>query len=136
MKKVVQILLLWSGLLLLGGCKKEDLPFLKPNLKGSWELRHVEGVFWGQAPSVAPGNGNILKFSGSSYEIYTNGELSRSGTYTITKMDTYDGAYPVNALVLDGHTDGTARFRIKRNTLTIYEGSLATDGSIATYERQ
>src|SRR6185295_7489607 len=67
------------------GCKKDKAKDPSINLTsiiGSWELRKVQN---GMGPIVdyPSGNGNILKFSNSSYEKYENDTLVKSGQYTI-----------------------------------------------------
>ena len=49
-----------------------------PSILGTWELKQAQN---GMIPTTdyAPGNGNILKFSDSVYEKYTNGNLSKKG---------------------------------------------------------
>jgi hypothetical protein len=138
MKSRMLLVGLLGCFIFLASCKKNVLPFVKPNLRGSWELRKIQGGFFGPAgaPDVRPGNGNILKFSRSMYRFYFRGQLTGTGTYTIGNMDTYGGEYPKHALFLNSNPYPEARFSIRRNTLTMYAGSIAADGTIAEYVRQ
>lgn len=134
MKKFLPLLLLVIAF----GCKKDSLKSLKSQLPGTWELRNIQGGFYGPSgpPDVTPGNGNRWTFSGSEYQLYSRGRLIKSGTYTLIKKDTYGGAYPATALVLDANAYETARISIGKGTLTMYAGNIAADGSIEEYVRQ
>lgn len=118
------------------GCKKDSLATLKSKLEGSWELRDIQGGFVNGQPDVSPGNGNIWKFSDSLYQHYVHSQLISNGTYRLIKMDTYGGAYPEGALVLNSDPYPLCRLSISRDTLTMYVGSIAADGYIAKYVKQ
>lgn len=49
--------------------------------QGKWELRESIGDM--PLKKYEPGNGNVLQFSGSKYEIYFNQALVKKGTYII-----------------------------------------------------
>jgi hypothetical protein len=57
---------------LVSSCKKDSLHSETTRIIGSWELRDFQG---GTGPvnssDVTPGNGNIYKFSGSTYQFYS-----------------------------------------------------------------
>jgi hypothetical protein len=137
MKKTLLLISFLSCLILFTSCKKDSFESVKSKIIGSWELRDFQGG-WGpvNASDLTPGNGNILKFSDSKYQFYSQGQLTSSGTYRITKMDTYNGAYPESALFLNSDQDPMARIRVVENTLTMYVGTIAADGYIAKYVRQ
>jgi hypothetical protein len=72
-------LLACVAFLFIAGCKKNDT--IGPvSLSGTWELYKASGDITINYPA---GNGNILKLSGNSYQMYTNGTLTKSGTFTV-----------------------------------------------------
>jgi hypothetical protein len=117
-------------------CKKNnnDTP---TSLKGDWELRQVSGM---ATINYQPGNGNILTFSDTTYKMYKNGVLSKSGIYKVIKDLTFNslivpaGEY-TNRIIYDGNTAATKIFfQLSDNTVTFISGSFAADGgSIIKY---
>lgn len=104
---------------------------------GQWELRTLLGS---QVPGIGPnfrsGNGSIWKFTNSAFERYDNGQLTSSGTYTLTKANTFNSGVPEDALILNQDTTLKFHFHIIKDTLTIYVGSIPADGYIAKYVKQ
>ncbi len=138
MKNVLLLIGLLSCLVFEVGCSKDTSTSVKSQIVGNWELRNIQGSFFGPGgpPDVTPGNGNRWMFSDTVYHIYSRGQLTNSGSYTLTQMDTYGGVYPPDALVLDKNTYSAARISIVKDTLTMYVGAIAADGYIAKYIRQ
>lgn len=61
-----------------GGPARSVLPITQ---QGKWELREVIGSM--PVMRLQPGNKNIVKFSGSKYEIYRHDTLEKSGNYAL-----------------------------------------------------
>jgi hypothetical protein len=82
-----------------------------------------------------PGNGNIYEFTDKEYEYFVQHALVENGTYT-TGRDT-----PQHIMNVPTEMDfmilqrGKLYYEISDNTLTIYDGDIALDGSIETYAR-
>lgn len=134
--KNVQLFFFLALFTLILSCKKNDHETYSNSIKGSWELRHVAGGFRapGQSPDYAPGNGDIWKFSDSTYQHYSNGQLSDEGSYTLTKDTSLATGRYMDALILS-NGNWKLFFEISKNTLTLYVGIIAADGVIETYER-
>jgi hypothetical protein len=64
------------------GCEKNNTELL---LSGNWELRSSINGLTGAATDYPPGNGSILKFSKNTYQIFSAGQLVKSGSYAIIK---------------------------------------------------
>src|SRR5579875_1301171 len=102
MKIKLFLIVVLSCLIFETGCRKDELALTKSELQGGWELRNIQGGFMplgSQPPNVSPGNGTRWTFTVSEYQFYLQGQLVKSGTYTLIKNDTYGGAYPETALV-------------------------------------
>lgn len=122
-------------------CKKEDNSPL--SIVGSWELKQGSGSF---TQNYDKGNGNILKFTASEYEIYKAGALTKKGTYALIADTTVQNnvclvlpsAEYKNRIVYDNDYNATKAFiKISANQLYIISGCFATDGgSITIYEKQ
>jgi len=110
-----------------GSCKKSGSDNTA-TLPGYWELRFVEGGYQtsNASGSFSPGNGNILKFKDDNYWSYSDGQARDSGQYQITK-DTLTILHPTYK------TDYS--FQLSNNTLTLYFGTIAADGTVSTYIR-
>lgn len=66
-------------------CKKDRDQF--PPISGSWELRTAYNG-QGGTTNYPPGNGNLLKFTATNYQKYSNGALEKTGTYELMKYNT------------------------------------------------
>ena len=112
---------------------------------GGWELRQVSAGM-AVARDLPPGNGNILKFTGSNYESYTDGQLVKSGTYALISDTTVQESVCLvlpatefrTRIVYDGDYQATKEFiQITGNKLSIISGCFAVDaGHRRDYERQ
>ncbi len=130
-------------LMFFASCKK-DSNYSK-SIIGTWELKQYRT---GSFPvSTSPkGNGNLLKFTASKYEIYKDNVLSKSGVYTLIPDTTVEVNVCLvlsnkeykSRIVFDGKDDPTKTFiKISNNELTLASGCFANDGgSISVYERQ
>jgi hypothetical protein len=82
MKKLYSILLAGSITCILFSCKKNSGDKSdNNNLLGYWELAETSSAMM-PARQYAPGNGNIIELTASSYKRYENGQLIASGAYT------------------------------------------------------
>ncbi|RYE26374.1 MAG: hypothetical protein EOP42_20810 [Sphingobacteriaceae bacterium] len=123
-------------------CKKDN--YSSKSIIGTWELRQSQG---GTIPGTTynKGNGNMIKFTDSDYEIYANGVLSKSGTYKlIPDTSVQDNVCSVlssneykNRIVFDGKDDARKTFiKISKDELSLVSGCFALDaGSISIYGR-
>ena len=127
---LVSLLFVFSACRKNGKCSDDQS---EGKLNGTWELRSVVGGFSG-GKTYPDGNGNIIKFEGSTYTRYTNGQQYSQGSFTISKE-----IFPENNKVMDKlkSLDGAEVFvEITSNILTIYHGSIAADGTRSTYARK
>lgn len=85
MKRYTVVIFLGLILVFFDSCKKDEAAkdiTDYTSIIGAWELRQAQN---GMIPTIdySSGNGNILKFSNSTYEKYTNNNLIKSGYYVI-----------------------------------------------------
>ncbi len=115
-------------------CKKTSTSAI--SIQGVWELRHLEGGYGpGGSPDFKSGNGYIWKFRDSTYQQYSNGQLTSSDSYTLVKENTVATGKIMDAMIFDQNSYTQFSFKIKNNILTLYRGVVAADGTIETYER-
>lgn len=133
MKRIVPVIFLFLLSFILG-CNK---PNSSTSIQGAWELRHVEGGYRapGANPDFPPGNGNIVIFTANTYKYYSNGQLSSSGSFSITREFAAATGKKMDAIINDGNMDDKQFFEINHDSLKIYRGIIAADGIIATYAR-
>ncbi len=90
------------------------------------------------------GNGTILKFTGTTYERYANGQLVKSGQYAIIPDATVEKSVCLvyaknqfaNRIEYDGNSDEKVFFQVANNKLTFVSGCYALDaGHSSVYER-
>lgn len=136
MKGLILLAVLGAFFISITGCGKNNYPGASSSsLRGSWELRQVQA---GMIPTVQhpPGNGSIAKFTAGNYEFYANGQLTKSGTYTITRDTTAGKATCLtipagrftNRIIYDGDQNATKVFvQISGDTLTFLSGCYALD---------
>jgi hypothetical protein len=128
--------------MLCGGCRK-NTDKNTASFTGTWELREKSGMF---STTYPPGNGTLLKFSTSTYEIYTNNQLTQSGTYILLPDNTVkvsvclefaEGEF-TNRIVYDQQQNIAKTFiNIVNNRLTFMSGCYAYDaGHSEVYEKQ
>ena len=141
----------------LGGCHKEDAispvdvlswpcsghpgcraPLTRSSiLVGSWEIRQrIGGLMPGEVYS--PGNGSILKFTLTDYEMYSKGQLDKRGTYSVVTEKSFLNDQLMSRLIYDNHDDPSSKtfFEVSHNKLTLYYGTtIAADGTETEYDR-
>lgn len=117
------------------GCKK-DLPY-DPNidLEGTWELRaSVGGQAAGVPSEVAPGNGNLMKFTGKNYEKMADGKLVKAGTYTLIREISWTATE--TRIVFDNDMKTKYFVEILKGRLILYSyGPISADGTKEDYEK-
>lgn len=142
------ILLGLSTLLLFSACTKDDSGndsnVISTSLTGTWEMRQVFGM--AGIKNYAAGNGNVLRFTDTSYELYTDNKFTRKGRYTTTPDTTVTANVCLNLLsgqfakriMYDGNTMADKIFfQIDNNQLSFVSGCFAIDaGSKQVYQRQ
>lgn len=133
------LLVLGTGILLclLLSCSKDKMngPGKKvTSIKGSWELRALVG---GQIPGtpgvLQPGNGYIWTFADTTYTFFAHNQLYEQGVYTIIR-DTFPQTGQLeDKLILNADYTQGLYFEFSADTLVIYRGTIASDGSIEKY---
>lgn len=134
MKKLSTLALIFTMFLFLG-CKK-DLPYdPKISLVGTWELRaSVGGQIAGVPSEVAPGNGNLLKFSEKNYEKIIDGKIVKAGSYTLIKETSWTATD--TRLIFDNDLSTRYFVEILKGRLIIYAyGPISSDGTKEEYEK-
>jgi hypothetical protein len=148
MKHIILSICLYTYIIFFVGCKKDNIKKISDSsssIVGSWELRQAQ---YGMIPasSYASGNGNILKFTSTDYQLYSNAQLVKSGKYIIVRdatavigecIDITSGRY-LNRLTFDNNRNDSKRIEItSNNKLTFISGCSALDsGSYTEYEKQ
>ena len=124
-------LVLLAPLMLLS-CKKEKAE-VSQSLIGTWELRTAYNGQGGKT-DYAAGNGHVLKFTATTYQVYSGGSLLKSGTYTLVKDSSYMLGKIADRIVYDGEQNSVRSFaEIKSTNLTLTVD--AYDGPSALYAR-
>lgn len=134
MRKIITLVLI-SIVSFFLSCKK-DLPLdPKIDLEGTWELRaSVGGQIAGVPSEVAPGNGNLMKFSGKNYEKIADGKLIKAGTYTLIKESSWTATEI--RIVFDNELSTKYFVEILKGRLILYSyGPISSDGTKEDYER-
>ena len=142
-------LLLWLFVcILIFACGKaeidnstDDVPGLKTtetSLPGIWELRELQGGFRPANAQIyySAGNGNTWEFTDSTYKQSFEGKLANSGGYTLTQDTALATGRLMDAFVMDaGSYKHQIHFEFNQDTLLLYDGQIAADGTIGKYVR-
>lgn len=127
--------------MLFTGCQENDPLSAKTEqtgtlLEASWELRSSQG---GLLPGkiFSPGNGFILKFTQDQFYKYAEGQLEKSGTYSVLQDNFFNTDLIMDRIIYDNDTDFPKTFyQISEDTLILYFAApLATDGLESVYVR-
>jgi len=141
MRYFIATVYLVANIIFFIGCKK-DGGSSNPII-GTWELRQIQA----DMPTIdySPGNGNLLIFSGSGYEKYTNGNLVKSGHYVLVSDASAEATVGLvippgqftNRIIFDDDLVSSKTFvDISNNRLTLLSGSFPADGGgKVSYER-
>jgi hypothetical protein len=124
-------------------CNKNNRDYAT-GIEGNWELRRITG---GRPQTDYPaGNGNLLKFTNTTYQTFENGRLVKTGIYTIVEDASAQTSLCLvlspeqykNRIIYDNDYNATKKFfQISNDTLTIISGCFAIDaGSNTEYVRQ
>lgn len=109
------------------------------SIVNSWELRSSYGGFRAPVrnPSYQPGNGYIWKFTNTNYQLYSEGQVVSSGGYTMTKDTSVAAGRLMDALIINSGQNYNEKIfiQIAKDTLTMYRGIIAADGTIEKYVR-
>lgn len=124
-------------------CKKDsgNTPGI---IEGNWELLRISGSR--ATVNYPAGNGNLLKFTNSSYEVFENSQKVKSGTYTIIDDPSAPAAvclilpsdqYRKRIIYDDDYNASKKFFQISKDTLSIISGCFASDaGTNVEYLRR
>ncbi|SEB18053.1 hypothetical protein [Pedobacter hartonius] len=96
------------------------------SLEGEWELRTEIDRQTSATTNYLPGNGTILKFTGTDYEIYSHEKFVKSGKYTVEGCKTIYRKDSAERIVYDDQLDSlsfNSCFKIDGNNLSIYVGA-------------
>jgi hypothetical protein len=116
-------------------------PGLKVNetsLAGTWELRELQGGFRPANAQIyySAGNGEIWEFTDSTYKKSFEGRLDNAGPYTLTKDTALATGRLMDAFVIDrGIYKHQIYFEFNQDTLLLYDGQIAADGTMCKYVR-
>jgi len=141
MRYFIPIIGLSFLLIFFAGCQKRE-ENRSTTLDGAWELRQIRGNL---TLNFEPGNGNVLKFNGSHYEVSSNGQITSSGTYEVVPDLTAEtelgisitGGQYVNRIIFEDSTDSKIFYQLSGNKLTFGKGFFPLDwGSFTEYARK
>ncbi|MGZ3751265.1 MAG: hypothetical protein ACXVB0_07100 [Mucilaginibacter sp.] len=133
MKKQYKYAILLLVISLCVNCKKDAIP-VSASLIGTWELRENISGQTGQPTHYNTGNGNIMKFTATNYEIYSTNSLVKSGTYKV-KKDTFSLDHTLRDRIIYDNQDNSIRtfFAIENNQLNLFID--AYDAPSVIYQR-
>lgn len=146
MKKNLFFILFGTLALVQISCRKDNVNnnnLTLTSIIGSWELNKEQ---LGMLPvSYSPGNGNILKFTDSEFQIFSNGQPVKSGQYRIVEDGTVATEVCLviptdqyrNMIIYDNNFFDTKIFvQVSENMLTFLSGCFAYDaGNYKEYLR-
>lgn len=118
--------------ILILSCKKDTHP--TGELVGEWELSESLNGQTGIKTSHPAGNGTMMKFTSSSYELIQAGNSMNQGKYSVRTYVSYITKKEENQIVYDGKTDVIqSYFTVDANSLSIQID--ANDGPATIYRR-
>ncbi|MDN3655096.1 hypothetical protein QWZ08_05635 [Ferruginibacter paludis] len=136
------------------GCKKESSSLVKnklinsgyivtdsASLRGFWELRILYGCQTPNCnPFFEPGNGNTYQFTDSTYILTIKStspaySVADSGRYTTGKDTSQGTGRYMDFIRLKDDPYRRLFVEIVKDTLTIYDGYIPSDGTIQKYVR-
>lgn len=120
------------------GCTSSNKEITQQKLKtnilpGVWELRGVTGGMKLYNPDdYKPGNGDLWRFTDTYFARVYHDSLFNSGSYTVTNTGVdMNTNRTINQFVFDNTP--AESFELKNDTLHIYNGIIAADGTISHY---
>ena len=139
--KSASIIYIIAFLAFFSSCKKDNSN-ISSSISGTWELRQISGMLTTNYPA---GNGNILKFTETGYEMYSEGQLTKNGKYAVVQDASvsentclvFNAGEFINRIIYDNETNAAKEFfQISNNKLTLVSGCFAIDGgAFREYER-
>jgi hypothetical protein len=128
MKKSFRLLIIIAALFITS-CEKANV---KLSLPGSWQLSQVSGGMIGNQPA---GKGYGLELTGTEYRKFENGQVVKSGTYTLVYEKPLLSDRKMYRIIYDNDLKATKQFiDIKKGTMIIYLGGPnVLDGLQLTY---
>jgi hypothetical protein len=113
-------------------------------IEGNWELVRITG---NRATVNYPlGNGNLLKLTNATYELFENGQKVKSGTYAIVEDPSAETAVCLvlpadqyrNRIIYDDDYNAAKKFfQLSKDTLSIISGCFRSDaGTNVEYVRR
>jgi hypothetical protein len=125
-------------------CNKDGKDKLTPSdLAGEWELEQTSSDV--PTKTFPPGSGNLVKFTKTNYQFYTNGSLVKSGQYilvsdTTVAQNTCQEIEPgkfTRRIVYDNNYDSQKAFiDIIDGKLNFTGGCFSTDGGFLSIYRR
>jgi hypothetical protein len=131
MKRILPCLFILIIVCIVSSCKKE-VP-ISTELVGTWELMADINGQTGKPTNYPAGNGHILKYTATNYDVYENLKLTRSGTYTVKRDTIYIYSQLGNKISYDDSQDYHTFYTIENNQLSF--GYDANDGGGTVYRR-
>ena len=146
MKRTLFPILFGSLILVQLACRKDNINnnnLTLTSIIGSWELNREQ---LGMLPVSYPsGNGNILKFTDSEFQIFINGQLVKSGQYRIVRDSSVatetclvipTDQYRDRIIYKNNYFDTKIFVQVSENKLTFLSGCFAYDaGNYKEYLR-
>jgi hypothetical protein len=147
--RYIQMATITLAVLLTAGCKKEGIKETssreglgvcnpvdqKNSLVGTWELRSKFLGYSGQQQSYTSGNGNLIKFTTTTYSIYSNGQLVRSGNYTLQSQKSNIMNKVMSTIKTNNSDFQEENFvNLENNELTLFMDAM--DGTYTKYIKQ
>lgn len=135
MRNICLFLFVLAGLATTSCEKEDDSAILRPPTTGKYELRTQTGGIAGETKTYSAGNGNAYLFeTGNAYKLYTDGQLSKSGSYKIIQDSSLVLHQPASRIIFDNQ-ENAMRTLIKflNNKMTIQED--VYDGRTYEYEK-
>lgn len=130
-KKIIVILILTIQALV--QCKKTTTS--SSSLEGSWELKSEINGTTGNKTEYQTGNGNLIIFSKTDYQIYSNHQLIKSGNFKIVEENSIVTNIKGNRIIFDNEPEQIRTFfKVKDEALELYID--AFDGSASLYTRK
>ena len=131
------VLLLLTASLATVSCKKYpgECSCVTLSEDGTYELRTSSGGIAGETKAYSAGNGNIYSFANrSNYKKYTDGQLSKSGSYKIIWDSSFVLHRPASRIIFDNEESALRTLiQFLNNGMTIQED--VYDGRTYEYEK-
>lgn len=131
--KIFQRSILALFILIFISCKKDD-ENISP-LEGSWELKSSTDGMTGSVTEYPANNGNLITFTGLNYQIFSNHQLVKSGTFKVVEETSIISNSKGKRIIYDNELDRVRSFfNIRKANLDMYVD--ACDGPSASYTKK